>query len=316
MDRFDAIRTLLAAIDGGSLSAASRKLRMPLPTVSRKVSDLEQHLGTQLVVRTSRKLLLTDAGRAFVDSSRVVLDMLEDAERAASGEYRAPRGDLLVTAPILFGKLHVTPIAIEFLAAYPDVNLKLVLADHVIDLFDNHVDAAIRIGRLPSSTLVASHVGEVHWVTCASPDYIARRGAPETPEALAGHDCIAFEGLEPSRQWLLGRNGETRTITINPRFAVNTAESLVEAAAAGLGVCRLTSYQAAGAIGAGQLVRVLTEFIPAALPIHLVHGGQALAPLKLRAFLNFAKPRLKARMAPLAELGRLEPDGGHPIENR
>ena len=302
MDRFDAIRTLLAAVDGGSLSAASRKLRMPLPTVSRKVSDLEQHLGTQLLVRTSRRLLLTEQGRAFVGSSRVVLDMLEDAERAASGEYRAPRGDLLVTASIMFGKLYVTPIAIEFLAAYPEINVKLVLADTIIDLAENHVDAAIRIGRLPDSNLVASHVGDIHWVTCASPDYLARRGPPLSPADLVDHDCIAFEGLEASRDWRLGIGSASQTITIRPRFAVNTAESVIDAATAGVGICRLTSYQAARALRAGTLVKVLTDFIPEPLAIHLVHGGRAMVPLKLRAFLDFAKPRLRAQIAAVAAL--------------
>ncbi len=297
MDRFDAIRTLLAAVDGGSLSAASRKLGMPMPTVSRKVSELEQHLGTQLVIRTSRKLILTDAGRAFVASSRVVLELLDDAERAASGEYRTPRGNLLVTASILFGKLYVTPIAIEFLAAYPEVNLKLVLADHVIDLVENHVDAAIRIGQLPDSGLIASHIGDIHWVTCASPDYLARRGTPATPEDLENHDCIAFEGLEPGRIWRLGKGDQQTSITIQPRFAGSTADAVIEAAAAGIGICRTTSYQVDAAVREGRLVKVLSEFVPAPLPVHLVHADQGLIPLKLRAFLDFAKPLLKAQLA-------------------
>lgn len=297
MDRFDAIRTLLAAVDGGSLSAASRKLRMPLPTVSRKVSELEQHLGTQLVIRTSRKLLLTDAGRGFVASSRVVLEMLDDAERAAAGEYRTPRGDLLVTASILFGRLYVTPIAIKFLAAFPEVNLKLVLADHVIDLVENHVDAAIRIGPLPDSGLIASHIGDIHWVTCASPDYLARRGRPATPDDLENHDCIAFEGLEPVRTWRFGVGAQKASVTIRPRFAVSTADAIVEAGAAGIGICRTTSYQADAAVRTGRLVKVLTEFTPDPLPIHLVHADQAMIPVKLRAFLDFAKPLLKAQIA-------------------
>jgi DNA-binding transcriptional LysR family regulator len=142
MDRFDALRTLIAAVDGGSLSAAARSLGMPLPTVSRKISELEAHLGTQLLMRTSRKLLLTDAGAGFVAASRRVMAELEEAERSASGEYRAPRGDLLITAPINFGKLHILPIVLEFLNAYPEVNVRLVLVDHVIDLIDNHVDVA------------------------------------------------------------------------------------------------------------------------------------------------------------------------------
>ena len=164
MDRFDAIRTLLAAVDGGSLSAASRELGMPLPTVSRNVSELEAHLGTQLVIRTHRKLLLTDAGSAFVAAGRRVLEELDEAERTAAGEYRTPRGELLITAPIMFGRLHVMPIVLSFLAAYPEVNVRVVLFDHVIDLVENHVDVAVRIGHLPDSGLVAPRVGEIHWV--------------------------------------------------------------------------------------------------------------------------------------------------------
>jgi DNA-binding transcriptional LysR family regulator len=301
VDRFDAIRTLLAAVDGGSLSAASRSLGMPLPTVSRKVSELEQHLGTQLVVRTSRKLVLTEAGSAFVSEGRAVLERLEEAERAAAGEYRAPRGDLLVTASIMFGKLHVTPIVLDFLSAYPEVNVRLVLADHVIDLLDNHVDAAIRIGRISDTALVAAKVGEIRWLTCASPDYLARMGTPDTLEDLARHDCIAFEGLQMVRSWSFG-DAADRSVSFKPRFAVNTAESLIEAAMAGIGIARLTSYQAAGAVQAGKLVPILRGFVPEPMPIHLVHPGQAMIPLKLRAFLDFARPRLKARLAQLADL--------------
>lgn len=302
MDRFDAIKTLLAAVDGGSLSAASRKLGMPLPTVSRKVSELEAHLGTHLVIRTSRRLMLTDAGSAFVQSTRMVMDQLEDAERVASGEYRAPRGDLLVTATIMFGKLHVTPMVLDFLAAYSDVNVRLVLADHVIDMVENHVDAAVRIGRLPDSGLVAARVGEIQWVTCASPDYLSRRGTPTRPTDLHEHSCVAFEGLLPARDWPFGRGASAKTITIFPRFAANTAEAVIEAGTAGIGIVRLTSYQAAAAIRAGRLVPVLTDDRPEPIPVHLVHTGQAMIPLKLRAFLEFARPRLKAQLAALADL--------------
>jgi DNA-binding transcriptional LysR family regulator len=302
MDRFDAIRTLLAAVDGGSLSAASRTLGMPLPTVSRKVSELEAHLGTQLVVRTSRKLMLTDAGSAFVAAGRVVLDRLDDAERAASGEYRAPRGDLLVTASIMFGKLYVAPIVLAFLTAYPDVNVRLVLADHVVDLLENHVDAAIRIGRLPDSGLVATRIGDLHWVTCASPDYLARRGVPERPRDLDAHDCIAFEGLRAAREWSFGAGASAETVTIRPRFAVNTADAVVDAGVAGIGIIRVTSYQAAAAIRAGKLRTVLRDLAPDPLPMHLVHAGQAMLPLKLRAFLDFARPRLRAQLSALADI--------------
>jgi len=302
MDRFVAIRTLLAAVDGGSLSAASRKLGMPLPSVSRKVSELEAHLGTQLVVRTSRKLLMTDAGSAFVMASRRVLEDLEAAERTAAGEYQTPRGDLLVTASIMFGKLYVTPVVLAFLAAYSEVNVRVVLADHVIDLVENHIDVAVRIGQLPDSGLVAARIGDIHWVICASPAYLAKRGAPVTPDDLDAHDCIGFEGLQMARTWPFGRGAEVKTVSIRPRFAANTADAVIEAAIAGVGVARLTSYQAARAIRDGKLVSLLRGYAPQSIPVHLVHTAPPLLPLKMRAFLDFAGPRLKADLANIANI--------------
>ena len=172
MDRFDAMATLVAAVDCGSLSAASRALGVPLATVSRKVSELEGHLRTQLLIRTSRKLVLTEAGLAYVAASRRILDEIEDAERTASGEYRAPRGHLTITAPVVFGRLHVEPVLLDFLTAYPDISARLVLADQVVNLVDDQVDVAIRIGRLPDSSMIATRLGAVGWVTCASPQYL------------------------------------------------------------------------------------------------------------------------------------------------
>ncbi len=297
MDRFDAMRTLLAAIDGGSLSAASRTLGMPLPTVSRKVSELEAHLGTQLLIRTSRKLVLTEAGEGFVAAARRVLADLDEAERAAAGEYRTPSGDLLVTASLRFGKAYLTPVVLDFLAAYPRVNVRIIAADYVVDLIENHVDVAIRIGRLPDSSLVARRIGDAGWVVCASPAYLAARGAPQTPEELAEHDCIAFEGLQPARSWPFGADARARSIAITPRFAGNTADAVIAAASAGVGVGRLLSYQAAEAIASGALVPILTEHAPPPMPVHLVHPGLPMIPLKLRAFLDFVGPRLKDALA-------------------
>lgn len=293
MDRFEAMRTLLAAVDGGSLSAASRTLNTPLPTISRRVSDLEAHLGAQLVVRTSRKLLLTEAGEAYVGAARRLLEDLADAERAASGEYRTPRGELLVTAPIMFGKLHLAPIVHAFLAAYPDVTVRLVLSDANIDIVEAHVDVAVRVGQLPDSELVARQVGHIHWVLCASPDYLARRGEPAQPEDLAGHDCIAFDGLQTRRVWHIGAGAAARAVTIRPRFSVNTADAVIDAATAGLGIARVMSYQAASCVGACSLVPVLADQGYEPLPVHLVHRRQRSQPLKLRAFLDFVAPRLK-----------------------
>ena len=302
MDRFEAMRTLVAAVDGGSLSAASRTLNLPLPTVSRRVSDLEAMLGSQLVVRTSRKLLLTEAGSAYVASARRVLEELAEAERAASGEYRAPRGELLITAPTMFGKMHVAPIIHEFLSAYPEVTVRLALTDGVVDLVESHVDVAVRLGNLPDSTLVAKRVGEVRWVTCASPDYIARRGVPASPDELRDHECIAYEGFELWRNWTFaGPRGE-QTVIIRPRYSVNTADAVIAGAAAGIGVAYILSYQAADSVSDGVLVPILTESAPEPFPVQIVHASRPHQPLKLRAFLDFVAPRLQQRLRSVGQV--------------
>jgi len=292
MDRFEAMRTLLAAVDGGSLSAAARALGTPLPTVSRRISDLEARLGAQLLLRTSRKLILTEAGEVFVASARRIIDELGEAERAASGEYREPRGELIVTAPILFGRLHIAPIVHEFLAAYPQVTVRLVLSDAVIDMAEAHVDVAVRIGQLPDSDLIARTAGHIRWLLCASPQYLAHAGEPARLEDLEHHDCIAFEGLQTFRSWTFGSGPASRTVTIRPRLSVNTAEAVVEGAAAGLGIARVLSYQAADAIASGWVRRVLPECGADPVPVSLIHPPQRVQPLKRRAFLDFASARL------------------------
>lgn len=297
MDRFEAMRTLLAAVDGGSLSAASRRLRVPLPTVSRRVSDLEAHLRTQLVVRTSRRLLLTDAGRGYVAACRQILEELDDAERLASGEYRTPRGALLVTAPVLFGRLHVQPVVLDFLAVYPEISLRLMLSDATIDIVEERVDLALRIGALPDSGLVARRLGEVRWIVCASPDYLGRRGTPTTPHDLVDHDCIGFDRLGGDSAWPFAIDGRTHEVAIRPRFSVSTASGALDAALAGAGVVRVLSYQASAALADGWLVKLLDRWETAPLPVHLLHNPQPILPLKLRALIDFAAPRLRDRLA-------------------
>jgi DNA-binding transcriptional LysR family regulator len=293
MDRLDAMATLVAAVDGGSLSAASRARKMPLATVSRKVAELETHLRTQLVVRTSRKLSLTEAGRAYVAASRRILGEIEDAEREAAGEYRAPRGHLTITAPVMFGRLHVGPVVLDFLKAYPDVTVRLVLADYVVNLVEDQIDAAIRVGELPDSSLVATRLGAVGWVTCASPLYLQARGTPETPAALEVHDCIMFEGLYSNNLWRFGRAAQAVTVPIRPHFAVNSADAAIAAAIGAAGITRVLSYQVRDAVAAAALRLILRPFEPEPLPVHLVYAAPSQVPLKLRAFLDFAAPRLK-----------------------
>ncbi len=296
MDRIDAMATLIAAIDGGSLSAASRALGTPLATVSRKVSELEAHLRTQLVIRTSRRLELTEAGRAYVAAARRILADLDDAERQAAGEYTAPRGHLTITAPIMFGRLHVAPTLLDFLGSHTEITARLVLVDHVVNLIEEHVDVALRIGRLEDSAMRAIRLGEVRWVSCASPGYLASRGEPEDLEALNQHDCVMFEGQHAAQSWSFGAGEAARSVAIRPRLAVNTADAAIAAAIAGAGITRVLSYQIAEALTDGRLRLILRRFEPEPLPVHLLHGAAALLPLKLRAFLDFAAPRLRARL--------------------
>jgi DNA-binding transcriptional LysR family regulator len=297
MDRLESMSTLLAAVEAGSLSAASRKLGMPLATVSRKVSELEAHLRTRLLNRTSRRLALTDAGRSYVAACKRILEDIDEAERAAAGEYSAPKGGLVITAPIVFGRLHVLPIAIEFLKAYADIDIRIVLADRLINLHEDHVDVALRIGELPDSSLIAIRVGSIRRIVCASPAYFVERGMPGSPDELINHDCIAFEGLTSLDSWNFAVGKSIISVAIRSRLIVDTAEAAVDAAVAGVGITRVLSYQAEGALRAGTLAIALRKFEPEPSPVNLVHAGRGPLPLKLRAFLDFAAPRLKARLA-------------------
>jgi DNA-binding transcriptional LysR family regulator len=297
MDRFEAMSVLVAVVDAGSFSSASRQLGMPLTTVSRKIGELEAHLKTRLLHRTTRQLSLTEAGESYVASCRRLLEELVEVERAATGEYMTPKGYLVVTAPVVFGRLHVVPIMTAFLKHYPEIDARLFLTDRNVHLLEEHVDAAVRVGQLPDSTSVAMRIGNVRRVVCASPDYLAAHGRPTVPADLARHACVNFDGLTSSREWVFAAGKSEETVPIRPRLVTNTAESSIDAAASGLGLTRVLSYQAADAVRQGRLEFVLEEFESAPLPVHLLHAGQTPLPLKLRAFLDFMAPRLQAQLA-------------------
>lgn len=306
MDRLDAMSVLVAVAENGSFSAASRKLGAPLPTVSRKVSELETHLNARLLTRTTRRLTLTEAGQAFVAASKRILEQVAEVERAASGEYVMPRGDLAVTAPIVFGRLHVLPVVNEFLGQYADINVRLALSDRNIQLIDEHIDVAVRIGVLSDSSQVAMRVGVLRRVVCASPGYLATVGTPKAPEDLSGLACVNFDTFTSSTAWTFRAKdgGAERTVPIRTRLAVNTAEAAVDAAVAGVGVTRVLSYQAAPAVAEGKLRILLAAYEPAPVPINLVHAGQGLLPLKMRAFLDFIAPRIRERAAAVDAMTR------------
>ena len=293
MDRFAAMSVFVAAVSAGSLSAASRQLRMPLPTVSRKVTELEKALDAKLLVRGTRKLALTEVGEAYLGACRRILEELAEAERGASGEYKTPQGQLVITAPVTLGRLHVVPVAAEFLATHPRVDLRLVLSDRPLNLVDDHLDLAVRVGDLPDSSLVALRVGQVGSVICASPGYLESRGTPKTPSALGNHDCVVFTGLGSVEPWGF-RSGDS--VRVRARIEVSTAEAAVDAAVCGVGLARVLSYQAAEAVKSGKLKVVLRKFEAPPLPVSLVYVRERRASGKLRAFLEFAAPRLRARI--------------------
>ena len=297
MDRLEAMRVLLTAVETGSLSAAGRELGIPLPTVSRKVSALEALIKTRLLQRSTRNLTLTDAGRAYVEACKRILSDVDEAERAAAGEYSAPQGDLVITAPIVFGRLHVLPVVTEFLKAYPDVDVRLIFGDSVVNLLEDHIDLAVRVGELPDSSLVATGIGHIRLVVCGSPRYLADRGRPTRIEELSGHDCISFEGLTSADGWRFASGNDDVTVPIHSRLIVSTADAAIAAAVEGAGLTRVLCYQVADAVQAGELQIVLDDFEPAPWPVSLVYAGRGRLPLKLRAFLDFARERLRARVA-------------------
>lgn len=297
MDRLDAMALLVTVTEAGSLSAAARQLGAPLATVSRKVADLEAHLNARLLTRTNRKVQLTEAGRAYLAAAKEILGRVEEAERTVAGEYVTPRGELTVTAPLVFGRIHILPVVTDFLNVFPDITLRLVLGDRLSNLVEDHIDAALRIGNLPDSNMVATRLGATRRSAYASPDYLKRRGTPTTLEDLAHHDCVSFENIAPSKFWTFHDGKHEIPVRIRTRLSVTTAEAAIDAAVAGTGITRVLSYQAARAMAAGALVPVLEEFELPAWPIHFVHVAQGALPLKMRAFLDFATPRLRAKLA-------------------
>ncbi len=298
MDRLEAMIMLVATVDAGSLSAAARALGVPVPTLSRKVADLEARLGTQLLTRTTRKLALTDAGAAYVASVRRILEQVEEAEREAAGEFLAPRGGLVITAPVRFGRRHVLPVIAGFLAQFPDIHVRLVLGDRRFDLLDDNIDMAVRIGELPDSALIATRVGHLSVITCASPGLLKVEGAPRVPEDLTRRSCVSTELQLAQDGWRYRDpvTGQARQVAIAPRL-VTTAEAVADAAMAGVGFAQLLDYQGFEALRAGVLQRVLDDFEPAPLPVHLIHVARGQMPLKMRRFIDFAAPRLRQAIA-------------------
>ncbi|MDA9531065.1 MULTISPECIES: LysR family transcriptional regulator [unclassified Bradyrhizobium] len=297
MDRLESMSVVLAVAEAGSLSAAARRQKMPLATVSRKVSELEEHLRTKLFHRSSRVLVPTDAGRSYIAAAKRILADLAEAERVASGEYTTPRGDLSVTTLVALGRLCLQPILAEFLAAFPEVDVQLNLQDRTLNLLDEHIDVALRVGDLADSGLIAVRAGEIRRVACASPAYLELRGIPKSPDDLSAHDCISYPPLQSPNIWRFKRGQTEYAVPVRSRFIASNLESAFDAARAGIGVTVAFSYLVADPLRSGELVALLQDFQPPPQPVNFVYSPNRFMPAKLRAFLDFAVPRLRARLA-------------------
>ena len=296
MDRLEGMAALVSVAKAGGFSAASRETGVPLATLSRRVADLEAELGVPLLRRSTRQIALTETGQSYFQTCQRVLDEIRDAEENLKGEYRTPKGDLTLTAPIGFGRLHLQPVITEFLRAYPAINLRLILADRMVDFIEEPIDLALRIAELADSALIARTVGTIRMVVSASPEYLERCGTPTHPADLAQHDCVAWAGLGPLNTWWFQETSSDRTFPIRTRFTTSSAESAIDAALNGLGLVQTTSYQAERGVRDGGLKILLKDFECPPTPVSLVHAGNRSVPLKLRAFLDFAVPRLSERL--------------------
>jgi DNA-binding transcriptional LysR family regulator len=301
MDRFEAMSIVLAVAEAGSLSAAARRQKAPLATVSRKVSDLEAHLKTKLFNRSSRALVPTDAGRSYIAAAKRILADVAEAERAASGEYTEPRGDLIVSAPVALGRSYLQPVLSEFLAAFPEVDVQLSLQDRAVNLVEEHIDVALRLGALADSSLIAVRIGETVRMVCASPAYLKSRGTPKSPDDLSAHDLISYAPLQSPTLWRFKKDQTDYAVPVRSRLAVSNIESACDAARAGIGIAEAFCYHVSEAIRSGELTPLLQDFQPPPIPISFVYSPNRFMPVKLRAFLDFTLPRLRARLGDLPE---------------
>lgn len=294
MDKFRALQVFVKVADCRGFAAAARDLNMSPPSVTRAISMLEDQLGTRLFVRTTRTVRLTESGQRFLEDSRRILLELEEAEDAAVGSHAAPQGELRITAPVLFGRMFVTPILGEFLNQYPQVSAHTLFVDRVVNLIDEGLDIAIRIGDLPDSSLIAVRCGSIRQVMFASPNYIRKNGRPERPEDLGDHSLIQSTAITMSKEWPFRDKGAPKSVRINPRIQMNTNDAVIEMVVGGWGISRLFSYQIAPYLTDGRLQTVLDAYELPPLPIHVVHQEGRMVSAKVRAFVDFMVARLRA----------------------
>ena len=292
MDLVSAMATFVRAVDAGSLSAAARSLPSSLTSVSRQISALEEHFRTRLLLRTTRRLALTDEGRILYERAKAVLGEVKEIEAALTRDRHQPSGRIRVASPSLMGRLLIAPLLAEFLRRYPALSVDLLLVDRAVDMVEEDIHLAIRIGRLRDSQLVARKLADLRMIVCASPDYLARRGPPRAPADLVHHDCLVFSDAPGSAEWRFADDGKAgRKIRISGRLWMNSLEALATVAKEGAGIVRVPSWQVEADLAAGRLVRLLTDYEPAPVPLHVMFQPSRLASPKIRAFADYLVER-------------------------
>lgn len=296
MDRLDAMTAFVMTVENGGLSAAARKLGRSPASITRAVAFLEDSLGVRLLRRTTRSVKITEAGDRYLVVCRQVLADLGEAERVARGALATPHGTLAVTAPVAFGGHFVRRVVDAYLERHADVRVRLSLLDRVVSLVDEGIDLAIRIAHMPDSALIATKLGEVRRLVCASPKYLSRHGRPRSPRDLGSHGCISFSALTPTDNWTFGAGrggGRSIHVKVRPRLIVNSAEAAIGSAIDGCGITCVLSYQVALALREGRLVRLLEPHESAPVPVHLVYPAGSITAAKVRAFVDLGVPRLR-----------------------
>ncbi|MEN0107392.1 MAG: LysR family transcriptional regulator [Pseudomonas sp.] len=293
MDRFQEMKVLLAVADAESFAGGAKRLGMSPPSVTRVIAGLETRLGTLLLARSTRSLRLTEAGRRYVeDCKRILLD-LEEAEELATGSSIRPRGNLTVTAPVMFGELYLIPLITEYLADHPEVAINALLVDRLVNMLDEGVEVAVRIGPLRDSSLHAVYVGEIRPVVCAAPAFLDRVGRPATPNDVLDAPIVMSSASNLLTDWHFNLGKETLVLHPQPRLLVSSNQAAINAAVLGWGYTRVLSYQVADRVAKGELELVLSAFATPALPVHVLYGGGPRVPAKVRTFVDFCASRLQ-----------------------
>ena len=296
-DRLTPMLTFVRIVECGSLSAAARALGRSLPAVSRSLNLLEARLGERLLQRTTRSLALTDAGTEFYERCRRLVAEIDEAEASVTARKLEPRGLLGVTAPLLFGRMHVAPVVSAYLQRYPHAAVNLLLTDRDVKLVEEGLDLAVRIGELADSSLVAHRLGTVARIVCAAPAYLERKGRPRAPQDLGKHECLRSTGLAPGRDWRFVVDGRAVRIPVDARLVTNDGGAAIQAAEQGLGLVMVLAYQVAEQLERGRLVRVLKRFEPEPLPVSALYPSGRLMPAKLKGFLEILRETVPARLA-------------------